>query len=351
MSIDPTVRSSHLALFIALTACAAEPDLGGDEQALRPEDDCPRVGCGMNTNWMGRNLYFHEVDGSGNEVNDAGLRFVRYFKGEHDLAIDVVGGELRGWTPWGELLDAEGVIGTVLELELEGKNQPELFHLRIDDVVRAPYWIDPYGESFLYKFLWQPADSPPEADWIPYCDPDLGEDELESIQGLAFVFTGDRYGAYTKTVTVTEPGDPWFNLTCVGTAPAKLQLLRHTTAASHPDVWTSWKDRQAILKMLTADYCGRGTAFTRDGMPIRYMDRNGYLPRFAPTDRARFHSVDAIFDAGGAYCIGVPRLWYAGDTGIAGRIAAECAIPTCTAYEIKYWEKFGRVISVNPTPP
>ena len=118
--------------------------------------------------------------------------------------------------------------------------------------------------------------------------------------------TADRYDARTKTVRETGGDDTWFNIACAGTAIAKLHLLRHTWAAdrdgAHP---TTVDQRQALLKLLAADYCGTGKAFTVEGQPLAYS----FDQRWArAVDWNGAASVDAVWDANHAVCLRTPRL-------------------------------------------
>src|SRR6185295_14217582 len=84
----------------------------------------------------------------------------------------------------------------------------------------------------------------------------------------AILFEGDRIDLVHKTVAV-EPDPDWFTIGCSGHVLAKLHLTRNTIASTRsvPGV-ESFAGRQATLKLLTADYCGDGTAFTVAGQQL-----------------------------------------------------------------------------------
>jgi hypothetical protein len=46
--------------------------------------------------------------------------------------------------------------------------------------------------------------------------------------------------------------------------------LRHTWASTSPGKETRVSQRQAVLRMLTADFCGDGTSFTENGTRIQF---------------------------------------------------------------------------------
>jgi hypothetical protein len=125
----------------------------------------------------------------------------------------------------------------------------------------------------------------------------------------ALVFEGDHYDPETKTVQHGRKG--WFNLACAGTAGAKMHLLRHTEAGSikmGPNKRiTSLGERTAMLRMITADYCGNGSTFTVNGHPLLYGDINKWYP-LNPSD-PRIDTFEAAWGPNGPLCITKPRLY------------------------------------------
>lgn len=169
----------------------------------------------------------------------------------------------------------------------------------------------------------------------PRLDPDLlNLDKLESV-----VFEGDRYDAQNKT---TEPNfdDSWFNIGCAGHTLAKLQLMRHTLAASAPHYDISHEDRQATLKLLTADYCGTGRPFTIAGVKLVWQ---GDLMSFRSTP----WKIEARWSSKGATCLTLPRLW-SQDPDIVNQIASECSIPACDDEDPYKYNGASRVSALVP---
>jgi hypothetical protein len=184
------------------------------------------------------------------------------------------------------------------------------------------------------------------------CDP-LSEPG-EAVQGRVTMFRGDQYsepppGAFRRPgyrgagyVVASDPTSTWFNIACEGTAIAKLHLLRHTAASVfdpradvptgsdhaipvppgiptgpivHPRRTTKVPERQALLKMLTADYCGIGFPFTENGHPLSYTFQQPWQPLFPRTNGSAVPfrgldnvSIDALWNQDGAVCLAVPRL-------------------------------------------
>jgi hypothetical protein len=115
------------------------------------------------------------------------------------------------------------------------------------------------------------------------------------------VFEGDRINATTRTVNPAAD-NRWFNLGCALHTLAKMRLTRNTlNTVANGD----WRRVQATLKMLSADYCGNGTAFTVGGTPILWRQNPpGMTYRFQPQPGA----LEARWNENGAICLGTPRL-------------------------------------------
>ena len=219
----------------------------------------------------------------------------------------------------------------------------------------------------------------------------LTKDELwTSAPNAAIFYEGDHFDPKHKKVSPTVQPDGWFNIACAGAAPAKMHLLRHTTAGSDPSHQTTFPQRTAMLKMITADYCGDGKAWTADGTPLNYADAHSppwYTTQdFNPTN-LDYKKVEAIWGPDGALCLNVPRrvprttppvsatckppgvtrtevvkacneakrTYQTGPLGLGG--ATSKAIPPCTAQWSQKWKKMANkpldevyVVSSNKKP-
>lgn len=113
----------------------------------------------------------------------------------------------------------------------------------------------------------------------------------------SLLFEGDRFDLDTRTVGA-QAEDDWFNIACGYHALAKLRLTRNTIHTAPG----GWKNVQTALKMLSADYCGNGKAFTADGTPLVWRDRA--LGDFAQQPK----ELEARWDQNGATCLNTPRL-------------------------------------------
>jgi hypothetical protein len=186
-------------------------------------------------------------------------------------------------------------------------------------------------------------DRPPETEYrLEVCQakyPDKGVPPKESWKGVekeAITFEGDHYDAQHKRVTRTRFEDGWFNFACAGTAVAKMHMLRHTRAGSitpsGPPKRTSLLQRTAMLKAITADYCGDGTAWTADGTPLQWTDSNLWFPdpRLDLTSAEELGLIEAVWGPDGAMCLNNPRR----QTKVPGLVYVDPVAPTppaCTA--------------------
>lgn len=106
----------------------------------------------------------------------------------------------------------------------------------------------------------------------------------------------ERYSSGTNEVEAA-PGT--VTIACVGEAAAKMKLLDFHP---HGNRQASPEERQATLRMVTADYCGTGHSFTVNGTPVAWRDAAGHVqPAVAE------HVMEALWDADGAVCLGTPR--------------------------------------------
>ncbi|HEY7371953.1 MAG TPA: ADYC domain-containing protein [Polyangia bacterium] len=135
----------------------------------------------------------------------------------------------------------------------------------------------------------------------------------KNIDATAIVFAGDHYDTAEKTVSKIDEKKGWFNLACAGTAPYKMHMLRHTEAGSiTPDGTprnTTLPQRTAMLKAITADYCGDGRGWTGDGTPLYWADAQGFYqwPSANILGEPDSRGIEAIWGPTGALCLNTPR--------------------------------------------
>jgi hypothetical protein len=110
--------------------------------------------------------------------------------------------------------------------------------------------------------------------------------------------------------------------------------------------------RTALLKMLAADYCGTGKAFTVTGVPLRFQGR-GWVEEHGFADA---QVREAIWTEHGAFCLSTPRMkTFVSPFGTVtiSEIEAECKDahrvlpPSCEPY-FENWGSYGDIRSAMP---
>jgi ADYC domain-containing protein len=338
------MRTSLYLVTCASAACATptEPDVG---VALRCNIEWV---CGSNSPEIDH-YGFHElaVDGS---KNPQGLAIVEFRLAGRVYEVAVQNGRLRAYDPAsGAIQEGRSLIGG----ELAVIGPANTYAIRIADVGGAFFVVPPVDSIETYKLEWSVWGNP---EYVPLCNapPDSSVDPwiAEEWQPYAsrskmdpthsVLFEGDRYDAVRKTIDPNiQPA--WFNIGCAGHTLAKLYLTHHTSvAATAPS-----EERQAALKMLTADYCGTGTAYTVAGVPLVWQSGNG-MDFFA-----RPVSLEARWGPMGALCLDTPRVEVTAYTfaqkvfpNVRKTIAGECVLDPCKDTKPRLGSE--PVVSANP---
>ena len=121
------------------------------------------------------------------------------------------------------------------------------------------------------------------------------------------------------------PNQPrWITLACAGSAAAKTALLGY---GPHGDFdgeghSATVAQRQATLKMITADYCGTGQSYTVDGTPLAWENAGGTV-----TPMHEIGESEAVWTSSGALCLDTPR--------VVDRDDVSCSLPSCDALGIE----------------
>jgi hypothetical protein len=278
---------------------------------------CPSTVCGLNGVWLGAGVAFRELHLNGG-VNAQGLRIIQFLDAkDHPLQINVDHDVLEGKLGSGVVLTGAALKGARIFLGPLGRTAT--YVLTITDYSTTPSWTEctgcaePVRPVPVYQFS---ATSVTDSCEVEVCRPGLAPDYAGGLVGKAVIYRGDYYDETTYSVRDQPAPDrrnldnDLFNIACSGTSLFKLHLLRHTAASASAGVTTTVDQRQAILRLLAADYCGAGHPFTVDGMPIEL----GFATSLYDVTLASGYrlsgkdSTDAYWSQSGASCIGVPRL-------------------------------------------
>lgn len=240
----------------------------------------------------------------------------------------------------GEVVQADSTVdGAAVCLPKSKELVPLRIALFIQTVDDMPYWDCSSTDKeascdHTYEYEFQASTNAGGGCDVALCNPDLATDPSLGgtwVQGRAVAFGGDVYdhqdqGFRIHSVSASATGrcplnqldkerTDIVNFACVGTTVSKLYLMRHTAASKRSDRPTTVSQRQAMLRMLTADYCGDGISHTENGTPIRFAARGwGDFGRYAlaPRDPTRPPPPPPLPEAKwtdqGASCVDLRRL-------------------------------------------
>lgn len=337
--------------------------------------DCPEWGCGTNSPTIGDGVVFDELDSSATLEDAHGIKIKSAILDDgNPVDLHVVRDRLsanRRKDP-SRLLSDDELKRITITLAVRRPTEYLEFELRIQDINLQilSYWAGPH--EVVPAYLINARQTVPAVTQFEHVcrvtATSTTEPQWRNASYYALMFTGDRYDPAAKTVRDAEPGTTWFNLACAATAPAKMHLMRHTNAGAGAGgaFATSVAQRNAMLKMFTADYCGDGnntapdgTMYTVDGQPLLYGDSNHWyapppgVPVFTVATDGSLSpagtTMEALWTASGAACLTTPRR-LTRDRIVCPKLPNP--IPLCTPSLRSRWELGFHVISVNaPCPP
>lgn len=321
------MRLPYSLALISLAACIDPPEQGPELETI--EATCQ--GCKFGNGPLVGGHPFSWIPLDGTESNE-GVTFLEFRKGKA-LSLDVNKNVLRFRDQYGLERGYKDLEGAVIRVSIKN----EKYDIRIAAVHNCysaysthsvctdhgiPYWTDvPSGEAETYDLGWfkvnpQPGDQPEDlkGSVCPY-------DDVEELNGghlkEALVFEGDSYDPITRSITETDTETKFrtpFNIACMGSLPAKMELARRTYATQDSNYETTIdNDRQALARAWAAQYCNN-EVFTKTGHLLRIMDKRGWLhhdgwgwhPRTA-LGNPKF-TYEAVWNSRGAVCVEKPRL-------------------------------------------
>jgi hypothetical protein len=335
-----------------LLACTTPPARIDTAAKVIYDDDCPVSGCGTNTNLID-GVMFSSLHWSGKE-NEADTSIKGYgWLPTNTVRLDVWENRLVGLDATNKLsAEHARLVGSQIVLQ-HGASKMILEITAVHNALH--YWAANDGTTVeSYTFMWR-------YDWQPVSllrDMCLTDEPVPGLTTLdAITFEGETYDAATKTIDFAPDAD-WFNIACLGSAPAKMHMMRHTGASGSKVVSTSRNERQAMLNMWTANYCGDGVSFTYPGQPLLMRDSKGWIPHagpwswIVPAQLSLGEEYEAIWDKTGAVCMNIPRL-YDSDDEVLDQVVEHCAsvghpLPPCSNTMTTTFAPFGHILTANP---
>jgi hypothetical protein len=333
---------------LLLSACSGELSVSETQQLAK----CPPYGCGTNSPEVMGRLFF-EVNEVG-VANEQGLRLVGFGKEIGgvwiDLRADVQNAQLFGLDPSTGMpvIDGSQLVGSMFTIQDDTND--DTYFVTVTAAAEMPMWTSaPYqAQTWNYELEYTSTSTPQITENLCNAAGSPTYDEMNPFR--AVLFDDDRIDTDGKRVD-SETAN-WFTIGCAGSALAKLHLTSHTKAGSLLVGRTTTIDqRTSFLKMLVADYCGTGDAFTAVGVDLHYRDQPGIMNTALPTE-----AVEALWGPQGAICVNEPRLhysWVPSDFGavIDDELAdSHCTLPpacTPTTYSTRYPFRTAYALSTN----
>lgn len=310
-------------VLIQLGACIEPPE--EIEVIERPCTDCAHNSAELAAN------PFYWVSRDSVPMMGEGVKLVEFRKGRKTYPLDVDRTVLRYWGDdqrWhsGQELNG-GVIRVVNRRDVQ-------FDIRINQFgTGLPYWTDNNTESIeTYIMSWKKTVAP-DSDFQDFCPAETGQ-FAGGLNKEAVIFEGDHYDPKTLDITTTDMTDfaAPFNMSCVGTLPSKMALMRRTIATTDIRVWPPRpNDHQALVRAFAAQYCG-GDAYTEPGHSIKIAGNVDDLePWIWDPHTADHPEPEAVWNADGAVCIDTPRMMVHdsvvdSDNDIWTKIESECGL-------------------------
>jgi hypothetical protein len=349
------LRTTVMLLFTWGCLDAEEPATGTIEAAAIGER-CPSHICGMNADDQIDGGFFYELHTEG-LANSDGWFIWTAMKGLAPYRLEVVNGKIAATRTAGigtPTLAGTALVGLRIRLRRELPTGPDYRTIEIESVSRVTdFWAQrldgqptPVIES--YKFHIETDNG-----FGAYmCQngallSDTTSPFTKMPEHHALVFEGDRINI--DRLTVSSGSTKWFTIGCAKSVLAKLHLTGHTRAAAAAGFTTTVAERQTMLKMLTADYCGTGRSFTVRGQSLFWTDHRGTLA--PPSSESKV--IEARWTPSGASCLNTPRVaahpTEASESMfpfIEGQISHQCdRPPPCPLLDTVH-----HLVSWNPTP-
>lgn len=273
---------------------------------------CAEWACGTNSpeiaNFGFWDLQLPPSIGVPGQPNKAGFQLLGFVKDGKWYLPRVHAGKLTATDKGGTMLAGSALVKGWFAILLEKERRT--FKLEITEVGRAISWARPAGGGLVvlesYKLDWTEfVGGVPNKERRNVCNNPPNQDSGELLNMHQFhtlLFEGDRILAKEKQDVGID--NSWFNLGCAGSTLAKMALTGHTEGSRNAGTFiTDLKERQAMLKLLTGDYCGDGTPFTVAGQRLSWADHHGWMKlAVVPLER------EARWNHDGPVCLDEPRV-------------------------------------------
>jgi hypothetical protein len=337
-----------------LASCTPEAVTTISSNVLCVEEECGSNSTVIDGVYFWESNFLHKVNSEGVTL----LGFENLPAGAVALTVDR--DRLRAVTATGHML-SDPVTDSRLRFDVNGV----IYVVEITAVHNDVHYIANQAPNPLETYKLTYTSLITGRDNTPLCETaEVGEGEASFD---AFFFEGDRYDPITRDVIHGSETKGWFNIACLGGAPAKTLQLRAAIASNPAAAKVDTKRFQAAFSMWSAEYCGDGTPYTVPGEPLRVKDRAGWIPPLSGWSWASPvgspggpSSYEAVWGPDGAVCLDTPRRadnYDGADGELAAKIRAHClevdekkVLPPCTDSNGKLidWQAAGYYLTANP---
>jgi hypothetical protein len=354
------VRSASLIVLMgAFAGCMVDEGDAGDDTAIAGDDQalptseteqaigfgCSPMVCGTNSPCLSTSSpcdgFFTDLPMNIGDTNSEGFKMLGLDMGAGVFwNLKVLNGVLTGVRP-----DGGASIGgpALINMKFWVKDKfGTVFRIKIKSRTNTSLMPIGTGSFPAYElvYAWGSPDAPEFYMCDHATDPSVpGEyDTLWQPKWTTVLFEGEAYNQYTKTIKPSAV--PLFNVGCAGNVLAKMLLTHHAQITSGVGgLFSTPAERQAMLKMYTADYCKDGTSFTIHGEKLGWKDNHNYFDfYYAPATLQK----EALWNSSGPMCLESPRLKGSVDplattlwpAGVDAAITAHCPAtrpPTCSS--------------------
>jgi hypothetical protein len=310
------------AMLVTLGACAVDqppvdepPVQSTSTQTVGTGSSCVEMVCGSNSPQIDV-VGFHELSLVGQAE-------------KHGLALDIVNGRAQIITATGSydlrvrnafITGERNGVTMVSGAALIGARIPlhrgmQHFAIVIRGARTMNYFVGVPAALGAYTLEWQTESrgeqSPPLCnnikglvDIITNDQDDKGRFELMGMTTIeTVVFEGDRVDEVGKRMSRVAD-DRWINIGCAGHTLSKLLLTHNTIHSQTLGLPRAWEQRQATLKLLVADYCNTGDAFTVAGQKLVWQGDSVMFFKPPP------YLLEARWTEAGAACLNAPRMLF-----------------------------------------
>lgn len=307
---------------INVTGCQRGPARTSDEVAHMQRGSggtggptCPTDDCGTNGVTVALPLPAFSLD-DGAEAANAHRIDMETADGRQ-LVVDVVGGELLGRHPDNRevMLRDQQVVGAWLSFRDRRKEADTQTRIRIDRVSSVAPMIHSQNPIPVYHLSYHENGSSSQ----PLCP-------------AGVVLNASREVYDHDTLTALATARQHVTMACTDHLLGKAIRMGYGSARDDESRPSRAPGRVATLRMLRADYCGTGRAFTEEGTRIYWQNQKGEIARGAPPARyadMRGDRIEAGWNQHGAMCLNTPRLT---EQYTREEIEAACGrtLPLCT---------------------